>query len=100
MIRSGICLQDIGGSRHLLFAYMPSADTSSMTRLFQAYRCTTAMQLDINLSRVGFLPFIKQDPEKGIVGKEFLHKVGDSGDNPVPFVDANDYRDFFYILSR
>ena len=101
-LRSGVCLQESGGHRHLIFAYLPSAEPSTLARVFQAYDCKYAMQLDINLERVAHLPYYKHDANGGFKGTEFLNKAGENAvtGGKMEFVELNDARDFFYVMPK
>lgn len=101
-IRSGLCIQEVGGKRYLLFGYFPSARPSSMARLFQAYGCSYAMQLDINLSRASRLPIFEHAADGSIKDAQFLHQYvgGVAASGGLEFVNVNDYRDFFYVIRK
>lgn len=102
-VRSGVCLQDT--TRHfLIFGYFSTATPSAMARVFQAYGCSYAMQLDINaLEHTYFALYAHRNGqvvvEHLVQGMAQVDRKG--GDRMAPrFLGFPDDRDFFYLLRR
>jgi hypothetical protein len=104
-LRSGVCLQGEGGSRHLIYAYFTTATPSAMARVFQAYRCQTAMHLDMNAPELTYAA-VYGPSESGVgVRAEHLNRaMANSDPNPkqgqLKFATVSDNRDFFSVLRR
>jgi len=103
-LRAGACLQEQAGKRFLLYAYFSTATPSAMARVFQAYGCAYAMQLDIDALEHTYLAvYVRHDGEAMIQhlveGMEQVDKA--VGDQLVPrFLGFPDNRDFFYLTRR
>jgi len=103
-LRAGLCLQESGGQRFLVFAYFSSATPSAMARVFQAYHCHYAMHLDMNALEHTYLALYSKAP----TGVEVEHLIEGMGaldpkveGHPVPrFLEAPDDRDFFYLTRK
>jgi hypothetical protein len=102
-VRAGACLQE-KGARYLIFGYFSAATPSAMARVFQAYGCRYAMQLDINaLEHTYFALYTHRNGQLVvqhlIQGMAQVDRKG--GDQMAPrFLGFPDDRDFFYLLRR
>ena len=102
--RGGACLQEAAAGRFLIYAYFSGATPSAMARVFQAYRCRYAMQLDMNALEHTYLAVYRSVDGQRVVehlvkGMSVLDEQ--KGDLLVPrFVGYADNRDFFYVLRR
>ncbi len=102
-LRSGLGIQSVQGRRYLLFAHFSGATPSAMARVFQAYRVSYAMQLDMNTPNYCFASLYHRDAQGAIQGAEYLHedmRSGNGSDHSLKFIQRNDTRDFFYVLQR
>jgi len=110
-LRSGACLREVaeetGTRRFLIYGVFSSVTPSGMTRVFQAYGCDYAMQLDMNSLDLTYAAVYARRP--GAPGFNVLHldRRMDEGDRPGPdgrllgrFVNFPDNRDFIYLLRR
>lgn len=101
-LRAGACLQQTPRSRFLVYGYFSGATPSAMVRVFQAYHCRSAMQLDINALEHTYLSLYNSTGDQRIVehlvrGMSVLDER--KGDLIVPrFIGYADNRDFFYLL--
>jgi len=103
-VRSGLCVQETGQRRFLLFGYFSSASPSAMARVLQAYRCRYAMHLDMNaLEHTYFALYVSQGGtrtvEHLIDGMDVLDRRTNGVLAP-RFVGFPDNRDFFYLTRR
>jgi hypothetical protein len=103
-LRAGLCLQDTGTQRFLIYGYFSSATPSAMARVFQAYQCRYAMLLDINALEHTYLALYvsrggRRLVEHLIEGMEEVDRT--AGQEFVPrFLAFPDDRDFFYLTRR
>jgi hypothetical protein len=103
-LRSGVCLQESGAGRFLVYGYFSSATPSAMARVFEAYGCRYAMHLDMNALEHTYLAIYRRDADRLVVehlieGMDVLDES--EGDRVVPrFLGYSDNRDFFYLLQR
>jgi hypothetical protein len=103
-VRAGLCLQETGARRFLIFAYFSAATPSAMARVFQAYHCRYAMHLDMNALEHTYLAVYasqegRRTVEHLIDGMDVLDRH--AGDQLAPrFVGFPDDRDFFYLIKR
>jgi hypothetical protein len=103
-VRAGVCLQDTSTRHFLIFGYFSTATPSAMARLFQAYGCRYAMQLDINaLEHTYFALYTRRQAQ--VVVQHLIHGMGEvdrkGGDQLSPrFLGFPDDRDFFYLVRR
>jgi hypothetical protein len=106
-VRAGLALQEIDGRRYLIYGYFSAATPSAMARVFTAYQCKYAMQLDINALEHTYLAIYTHQHAASdqlsiqhlIKGMSVLDKtVG--GRMALRFVDFPDNRDFFYLLRK
>ncbi len=101
-LRAGACLQETQQGRYLIYAYFSGATPSAMARVFQAYHCHYAMQLDINALEHTYLAVYSRVRAQRVVehlvkGMSVLDE--EKGDTVVPrFVGYADNRDFFYLV--
>jgi hypothetical protein len=103
-VRAGACLQETAVSRYLIYAYFSSATPSAMARVFQAYGCRHAMQLDINAPILTYLALYHgsgQDLRVQYLVQSMVEAEQKVQGRPVPrFVVMPDNRDFFYLMRR
>ena len=103
-LRAGLCLQDTGTQRFLIYGYFSAATPSAMTRVFQAYQCRYAMHLDMNALEHTYLALYvsrggRRLVEHLIEGMEQVDRT--AGQEFVPrFLAFPDDRDFFYLTRR
>jgi len=103
-LRAGACLQEAGSRRFLLYGYFSAATPSAMARVFEAYQCRYAMQLDINALEHTYLAlYVHRDRERLVEhlvqGMEQCDSRTREGLAP-RFLAAPDDRDFFYLTRR
>jgi len=103
-LRAGACLQETGPRRFLLYGYFSAATPSAMARVFQAYQCRYAMQLDINALEHTYLAlYVHRNRERLVEhlveGMEQCDSRTREGLAP-RFLAAPDDRDFFYLTRR
>jgi hypothetical protein len=103
-IRAAAAIQVNGERRYLVYAVFSSATPSAMARVFQAYRCRYAMQLDMNALEHTYLAILRR--EASGIKLEYLIKGMSQVDTMfkgrvVPrFIGVPDNRDFFYVMRR
>lgn len=103
-VRSGVCLQESAAGRFLVYGYFSSVTPSAMTRVFQAYRCRYAMQLDMNALEHTYLALYRVEGAE--VAVQHLVRGMEEVDRRVAgrsvprFVGYPDSRDFFYLVRR
>jgi len=104
-IRGGAALQDGGGGRRfLIYAVFSDATPSAMARVFQAYRCSYAMLLDMNALEHTYLAYYRRSGSEMLV--DHLIKGMSQLDQSVAgqviprFLGYPDNRDFFYVMQR
>jgi hypothetical protein len=103
-IRAGAALQSDGRKRFLIYAVFSDATPSAMARVFQAYRCRYAMQLDMNALEHTYLALYRRLGSQLFVdyllaGMSEVDKMA-SGDEVPRFLGYPDNRDFFYVTRR
>jgi hypothetical protein len=103
-LRAGACLQEAAGRRFLIYGYFSTATPSAMARVFQAYGCRYAMQLDINALEHTYLAVYLRQGDRVVVqhlihGMEEVDKDAD-GELIPRFIGFPDNRDFFYLVRR
>ena len=103
-LRAGACLQEAAGRRFLIYGWFSTATPSAMARVFQAYGCRYAMQLDINALEHTYLALYLRQGDKLhvehlIQGMEEVDKDADGALIP-RFIGFPDNRDFFYLVRR
>jgi len=103
-LRAGLCLQETGTRRFLIYGYFSAATPSAMARVFQAYRCRYAMHLDMNALEHTYLAvYVSQAGQRTvehlIVGMDVLDRY--AGKQFAPrFLGFPDDRDFFILTRR
>lgn len=100
-LRAGACMQEAGSRRFLLYGYFSAATPSAMARVFEAYQCRYAMQLDINALEHTYLAiYVHRNRERLVEhlvqGMEQCDSRTREGFAP-RFLAAPDDRDFFYL---
>lgn len=103
-LRAGAALQEARGKRFLVYAVFTSATPSAMARVFQAYRCSYAMLLDMNALEHTYLALYRREGPKLFVqhlikGMEEVDKA-EKGQYIPRFLGFADNRDFFYLLRK
>lgn len=103
-VRAGVCLQQRPETEYLIYAYFSNATPSAMARVFQAYGCHHAMQLDINAPILTYLAiYVGGGTEPGV---QYLVQAMSEADQKVQgrlvprFLGLPDNRDFFYLTHR
>lgn len=103
-LRAGACLQEQGTARFLIYGYFSTATPSAMARLFQAYGCRYAMQLDMNALEHTYLAlYIRRNDQ--IVVQHLVEGMSEvdrkGGEQLAPrFLSFPDDRDFFYLTRK
>ncbi len=100
-VRSALALQEQGAKRFIFYAYFTGATPNGMARVFQAYGCRYALQLDMNSLTLCYAALYQRDTSGKVTGAEYLHKGMESANGPggaLRFLETNDARDFFYVL--
>jgi hypothetical protein len=103
-LRAGLCLQQNGARRFLIYGYFSAATPSAMARVFQACRCRYAMLLDMNALEHTYLALYVHRNRQLIVehlirGMEEVDRT--AGKEFAPrFLAFPDDRDFFYLTRR
>jgi hypothetical protein len=100
-VRAGLCLQEAHGHRFLIYGYFSDATPSAMARVFQAYGCRYAMQLDMNALEHTYLALYVVRGEQRVVehlieGMAVLDQQS-HGELAPRFLSFPDDRDFFYL---
>ncbi len=103
-IRGGLALQENNGKRFLIYAVFSDATPSAMARIFQAYRCSYAMLLDMNALEHTYLGYYRRNGSEMSVdhlirGMSQLDQSV-SGQVIPRFLGYPDNRDFFYVMKR
>ena len=103
-LRAGLCLQESGARRSLIYAYFSAATPSAMARVFQAYHCRYALHLDMNALEHTYLALYVHRGRQHLVehlvtGMEVLDR--NAGGALAPrFLAFPDDRDFFFLSRR
>jgi len=103
-LRAGLCLQQNGAGRFLIYGYFSAATPSAMARVFQACRCRYAMLLDMNALEHTYLALYVHRGRQLIVehlirGMQEVDRT--AGNEFAPrFLAVPDDRDFFYLARR
>jgi len=103
-LRAGLCLQERGPQRFLIYGYFSTATPSAMTRVFQAYQCRYAMHLDMNALEHTYLALYVRRGGQRLVehlidGMQQVDRT--AGQEFAPrFLAFPDDRDFFYLTRR
>ncbi len=103
-VRAGLCLQEAHGRRYLIYGYFSDATPSALARVFQAYGCRYAMQLDMNALEHTYLALYLVHQEGRVVEHliEGMAAVDQhsQGEFVPRFLSFPDDRDFFYLTRR
>jgi hypothetical protein len=103
-VRAGLCLQENGARRFLIYGYFSDATPSAMARVFQAYHCRYAMHLDMNALEHTYLALYVRRGQQRLVehlveGMQAVDRT--AGNQFAPrFLAFPDDRDFFYLTQR
>lgn len=100
-MRSGICIQEKGEKRFLLFMAFTAATPSTMAQTMQAFDCKTAMHLDMNAYMYMHNAIYSYEPGKGYE-VEYLnqHMKYPKSIKRHRYIMDNNRRDFFYLKRR
>jgi hypothetical protein len=103
-LRAGLCLQETGTRRFLVYGYFSAATPSAMARVFQAYRCRYAMHMDMNALEHTYLAvYVSQQKQRTVEhlidGMDVLDRSAGGALAP-RFLGFPDDRDFFYLTRR
>jgi hypothetical protein len=103
-VRAGACLQQTPHGRYLIYSYFSSATPSAMARVFEAFGCRHAMQLDINAPILTYLA-IYTGSDADFTVQYLVQSMAEAEQlvrgHPVPrFLVMPDNRDFFYLMRR
>ena len=103
-VRAGVCLQRTPDTRYLIYAYFSNATPSAMARVFQAYGCQHAMEMDINapiLTYLAIYPGGGVEPAVQYLVQDMYEAEQQVQGRSVPrFLELPDNRDFFYLTRR
>ena len=103
-LRAGAALQAADGRLFLIYGYFSTATPAAMARVFQAYGCRYAMQLDMNALEHTYLAVYQREGSRLLVehliqGMSVLDQSVKG--NYIPrFLGYADDRDFFYVMQR
>lgn len=100
-VRGAVCLQTHEDRRYMIYAYFSAATPSAMARVFQAYGCSFAMQLDMNSPDLTYAALVAGEGTQ--LRAEHLNTAmaeSEPGRGLVRFLNSNDNRDFFTVLRR
>jgi len=100
-LRAGLCLQQNGARRSLIYAYFSAATPSAMARVFQAYHCRYALHLDMNALEHTYMALYVHRGQQHLIehlvtGMEVLDRSA-GGELAPRFLAFPDDRDFFYL---
>ncbi len=103
-LRAGACWIENEGRQFLIYGYFSTATPSAMVRIFQAYGCRYAMQLDMNALEHTYLAVYTRADGRLLVqhlieGMSVLDRKSNGRQIP-RFLGYPDNRDFFYLLRR
>ena len=103
-MRAGPALQEFQGKRFLLYAFFWSATPSAMARVFQAYRCSYAMLLDMNALEHTYLAVYRRQGSNLYV-QHLIRGMSEvdmtvKGQYIPRFLGFSDDRDFFYLTRK
>jgi hypothetical protein len=103
-LRAGLCLQQSGQRRFLIYGYFSDATPSAMARIFQGYHCRYAMHLDMNALEHTYLALYVRRNQQRLVEHliQGMQAVDRTARNQLAprFLAFPDDRDFFYITKR
>ena len=103
-VRAGACLQQTPHGRYLIYSYFSSATPSAMARVFEAFGCRHAMQLDINAPILTYLA-IYTGSDADVRVQYLVQSMAEAeqlvrGHRVPRFLVMPDNRDFFYLMRR
>ncbi len=101
--RGGLCLLETPEENYLVYGYFSGATPSGMARVFQAYGCSFAMQLDLNSPGQAYASLFLPTGEGINMHIELLQNqmYQYMGGTKTPrYLLKPDYKDFFYILKK
>lgn len=99
--RGAACLIETEKKRFWVYAYFSSATPSGMARVFQAYGCKSAIQLDMNSPGQAYASLSRPRANGSFEIEHLMTDMftGDTQGTP-RYIIKPDYKDFFYILKR
>lgn len=100
--RGAACIVEMKQEKHFIYAYFSGATPSAMARVFQAYGCNYAFQLDMNSPGQAYASLSRAQDNSTAFEIEHLMTgmfTGDTKGTP-RYLIKPDYKDFFYILRR
>ncbi|MBC7662152.1 MAG: hypothetical protein H7249_20845 [Chitinophagaceae bacterium] len=104
-LRAGICLQNRGVRKFLIYGYFSSMTPTAMARVFQAYNCSYAMHLDMNALEHTYMalyppvkPGQERIPQHLVRGMKVLDERFKG--NVPRYMGYPDNRDFFYFTRK
>lgn len=100
--RGAACIIEGPQDRYLVYAYFSGATPSGLARVFQAYGCNYAIQLDMNSPGQAYASLFQKRDNSAAFDIEHLMTAMTSGDTagaPRYFIKP-DYKDFFYITKK
>jgi hypothetical protein len=102
--RGAGCLIETPLDNYMVYAYFSGATPSAMARVFQAYGCNFALQLDMNSPGQAYASLFRPKGDGSSFDIELLvtnmHMyMGGHKTSPRYFIKP-DYKDFFYIMQR
>lgn len=102
--RGGACLIETPEDQYFVYAYFSAITPSGMARVFQAYGCSFALQLDLNSPGQSYAALFTPGGKGTEMDIELLQDqmglyMGANRQSPRYFLKP-DYKDFFYILRR
>jgi hypothetical protein len=103
-MRGGLAVQNTEGRQFLIYADFSDATPSAMARVFQAYRVSYAMLLDMNALEHTYMAVYRRSGgelavDHLLTGMDVLDKLP-SGELSPRFLGFPDNRDFFYLVTR
>jgi hypothetical protein len=103
-LRAGLCLQDNGSRRFLIYGYFSAATPSTMARVFEAYHCRYALHLDMNALEHTYMALYVHRGNQRVVEHliDEMQVVDRSAHGQLAprFIAFPDDRDFFSVTRR
>jgi hypothetical protein len=102
--RGAACIIETPQDNYMVYAYFSGATPSAMARVFQAYGCNFAIQLDLNSPGQAYASLFRTRGNGSSLDIELLvtnmHMyMGGNRATPRYFIKP-DYKDFFYIMKK
>ncbi|MDI9409406.1 MAG: hypothetical protein QM523_09205 [Candidatus Pacebacteria bacterium] len=94
-VRSGICIQKTNGRDYLIYGLFSGATPITMARVFIAYGCDQAMQLEIGSYATSFAEVFAWDTDGGTA--QSLSSRTEKYSRKKRFIAESDHRDFFTV---